>query len=88
MSAAEPLWREALIDRARAKVASFGASHGNHESRLALHRVLARAGAHISLMEIHAWPRHRQGEAYLWAVAFVAGREDLPPPPFLFERMR
>jgi hypothetical protein len=53
---------------------SFGAG-----GRLALQALLRRTGHEISLATIHAWTRPMQGQAYQWAIAFVAG--DPSPPP-------
>jgi len=55
-------------------------------ARQALQRVLSRAGVRVGLVEIHTWSREQQGRAYLWAIAFAAGREDIGPPPFIFGR--
>lgn len=52
-------------------------------ARLALQHALRRTGHSVSLVTIHCWTRARQGEAYLWAVAFLEGREDLPAPQFV-----
>jgi hypothetical protein len=76
----EPLWRRAL--RARA-VERIKEQNRSARSRLALQRLLARAHFDVSLVVIHQWSRPMQGEAYLWALAYVEGREDLPPPGFL-----
>ena len=49
-------------------------------ARLALHELLRMAGAETSLVTIRGWSRARQASAYVWARAFLDGREDLPPP--------
>jgi hypothetical protein len=74
---AQPLYRRALLERARTYL--DGHNRGAR-SRLALAKLLRRAGYFISLVSVRGWTRHEQGEAYLWAVAFLAGREDLPVP--------
>lgn len=53
------------------------------KARLVLADLLARAGYPVGLVVIHTWPRHVQGEAYLWARAFLDGREDLDAPLFV-----
>lgn len=49
-------------------------------ARLALVEVLHQAGEKVSLATVHTWTRAQQGEAYLWARAYLLGREDLPAP--------
>jgi hypothetical protein len=49
-------------------------------SRLALVDILRRAGETVTLVEVHAWPRHMQGTAYLWAISKLQGIENVPPP--------
>jgi len=56
---------------------NFGAA-----ARLALADRLRDAGYEVSLFQIRLWSRAQQGQAYQWALAFAAGREDLPPPMF------
>ena len=73
------LWRRALEGRARAEA---GRNRGAR-ARLALATALARAGYPVPLVSIHGWAPARQAEAYLWAVARLEGREDLPAPEWL-----
>jgi hypothetical protein len=81
----EPLWRRALVGRAKA----LQDSHNRTAlSRLALARLLTQAGFPVSIVVLRTWSRAMQGVAYCWAVAFVAGREDVPPPPFVHEAAR
>lgn len=80
MSAVDPLWRRALIERERERLAD---SNRGAASRLALKQRLFEAGRDVPLATIHRWTRAMQGEAYLWAVAFAFGREDLPAPDFV-----
>lgn len=70
-----PEREEALLAAKRLSGGSMGS-----KARLALASVLARAGAPVSLVTIHGWSRAQQGSAYLWAIAFLAGAEDTPPP--------
>jgi hypothetical protein len=56
-------------------------------ARLALVVILRQAGRPVSLITIHRWSREMQGQAYLWARAFLEGREDVPPPPFVADPM-
>jgi hypothetical protein len=81
MSAA-PIWQAALMLREveRLRKSSCGAS-----ARLALVRILHQAGEEVSLISVHRWPRHVQGEAYLWARARLLGREDLPAPQYIVD---
>ena len=81
-SPCEPVWRSALVGRERAKVhaRSCGA-----RARLVLAELLRRAGYDVSLVTIHGWSRAAQGSAYLWAFAFLHGREDVPAPPYVVE---
>jgi hypothetical protein len=79
MSPGTELWQRATVRRAReAAPRNYGA-----RARLVLWRLLADAGHPTSLVTIATWPRAWQGDAYLWAYAFVNGREDMPPPAFL-----
>jgi hypothetical protein len=81
----EPLWSRALGARA---VEVVRKNNRGARARLALSALLARAGQPVSLTVIRRWPRHVHGEAYLWAIAFVEGREDIPAPSFLVEAVR
>jgi len=58
----EPLWREALVERERAKLVD---TNRGARARLALHKILKRAGFDVGLVAIHAWTRRQQGDAYL-----------------------
>ena len=73
----EPLWRRGL--RAKAK-SIFAASNRGALARLDLFMLLKRCGADVSLVEIHTWTRGTQGQAYLWAIDFLNGRENIPYP--------
>lgn len=55
-------------------------------ARLALADRLREAGYEVALITIRQWSRAQQGQAYQWAIAFAAGREDLPPPMFFPSR--
>ncbi len=55
--------------------AGFGLS-----ARLALISVLTRAGRDVTLPQLGTWSRAEMGSAYLWAIAFLSGREDVPRP--------
>jgi len=85
MMATDSLWKRGL--RAR-DVAKMEAENRSAAARLALASLLLRAGYNVSLVTIHTWSRETQGRAYLWARAFVDGREDLPAPPFVVEASR
>jgi hypothetical protein len=76
----EPLYRRALLARAETLQRQANRSA---RARLALQNILLRAGEAVSLTTIHTWSRAQQGQAYLWAVAFLAGREDLPAPEWV-----
>jgi hypothetical protein len=79
------LWERAM----RAREAERAQRRGQGAAaRLALVDVLRKAGVQVSLVTVHRWPRERQGEAYLWAIAFLNGREDLPMPGFLVDGPR
>lgn len=79
---ASPILAEPLRERALAvRSMSVGA-------RLALARLLTRAGEPVSIVSIHCWSRVEQGAAYLWAQAKLAGREDLPAPEHVMRAMR
>jgi hypothetical protein len=78
------LWRRALRTRDRVKARASSSAR----SRLALAALLARAGHDVGLVVVRTWPRRMQGEAYLWARAFVDGREDLPAPGFVVDAGR
>jgi hypothetical protein len=73
------LWKRALRTRDLVKARASCSAR----SRLTLAALLARAGYDVGLVVVRTWPRHMQGEAYLWARAFVDGREDLPAPGFV-----
>lgn len=77
-----PAWDEAAAER-RAK--------GLRASRLlrvraasALSAMLLQADLPVRTNDVLAWPRPVQGDVYLWVRAFLGGREDIPPPEFLF----
>jgi hypothetical protein len=74
------LWARALYRRERERIArkNWGAN-----ARVVLVRMLRRAMVDVDLVQVHRWSRAQQGRAYLWAWAFLNGREDLPPPAFL-----
>jgi hypothetical protein len=74
---ADPLWRRAQLERRRGYLR---ASEGRVRARRVLGDLLSRAGFGCSRVSIHGWTRGEQGLAYLWALAFLAGREELPPP--------
>ncbi|HTA20267.1 MAG TPA: hypothetical protein VK989_13305 [Polyangia bacterium] len=74
------LWQRAVDRRARGYLRGTNRSA---KARMVLADLLRRCGYDVGLVAIHAWTRARQGEAYLWAIAFLSGREDLPPPIFL-----
>jgi hypothetical protein len=76
----DSLWRRARLERARSYLAS---SNRGAKARFVLRDLLARAGYRVSLVTVHGWSREQQGEAYLWAISFVDGREDLPAPQFV-----
>jgi hypothetical protein len=78
------LWRRALRTRDLVKCRA----NRSAKARLELARLLARAGHPVGVTVVHTWPRHLQGEAYLWARAFVDGREDLPAPGFVVDAGR
>jgi hypothetical protein len=77
-----PLYRRVLLTRALQRGAKRNMGPA---ARLALFTLLVRCGLRVSLVEIHNWTRAMQGRAYLWAIAFVAGQEDLPPPDFVVQ---
>lgn len=77
--------RAARAEHARAL--ALGPNMGAR-GRLVLVSALARAGHTVALATVHAWSRPDQGAAYLWAMAFLAGREDLPPPWHVVEASR
>lgn len=83
--ARRPLWSRSLLTRA---LRTAQRSNRSARARLALVQILRRAGCEVSLVTVHAWPRHKQGEAYLWARARLEGREDLPAPTFVQEGAR
>jgi hypothetical protein len=72
--------RRGLVAREKERLR---AENRSARSRLALQSVLARARQPVSLVAIHSWTRAMQGQAYLWATAFLLGREDLPPPQWV-----
>lgn len=76
MSAAE-LWQRALV--ARAKTIAHERNR-SARARLALVELLRRCGQQVSLVEVGAWPRKLQGEAYQWGIAYLAGDKDRTPP--------
>jgi hypothetical protein len=76
----EPLWRAAILTRGRDR---FANTNCGALARLALQKRLLRAGMNVSLVTIHHWTRKQQGGAYLWAIAVIAGREDVPCPQFV-----
>jgi hypothetical protein len=80
-----PLWSRALRARALRRV-----EHDNRaaRARLVLASMLERAGFDVGVATIHTWSRPMQGAAYLWALAFLEGREDVPPPRHVFEACR
>jgi hypothetical protein len=57
-------------------------------ARLVLVDLLRDCGISVSLVEVHGWTRHEQGEAYLWAIDYKFGKENLPMPPVLYEKHR
>lgn len=67
-----PLWQEGIRSRA---LENKGA-----RARLALVRMLDKCGQKVSLVEVHTWPSHVQGKAYLWALSWLDGNENIPPP--------
>lgn len=79
-----PLYLRALEARVRERrsylSARFEAQNRSARSRYALWILLGRCKAGVSLVEIHTWPRHLQGRAYLWAIDFLDGHENIPPP--------
>ena len=81
----EPLWRRALVGRAKV----LQDSHNRTAlSRLVLARLLEQAGHPVSIVAVRTWSRPMQGAAYCWATAFRAGREDVPPPSCVYEASR
>jgi hypothetical protein len=52
-----------------------------------LHDLLFRAGYDVGFTTLYAWPRAWQGSAYLWAVAYLGGQENLSPPAHVTERL-
>jgi hypothetical protein len=76
----EPIWRRALIARAKHLLADTNRAR---RSRLALAEILRRTGYDVGLVVVSSWSRAQQGEAYLWAIARLAGREDLPAPEWI-----
>lgn len=96
-----PLWRRAAAARAaalvtaqhreyRAVMAADAAKQREENrsarARLALQALLAKAQHPVSLTTIHMWTRAQQAQAHCWATAFVVlGREDVPPPPWVYE---
>lgn len=84
----EPLWRHALGLRAEEHAERIAKESRTVLARLALQRMLLRAGWPVGLVAIGTWPRHEQGRAYLWAIAFIEGREDLPPPQIVVDAAR
>lgn len=77
MTLRRELWQRAL---AKARRLELEESNRGARARLALADVLRRCGYEVSLVTIHSWSREAQGQAYLWAIAFLEGREDLPAP--------
>jgi hypothetical protein len=76
MISPEPLYRRALRRRIRERSRSA-------RSRLALVGVLRQAGCEeIDLHVVRSFSRPLQGEAYLWAIAKIAG-EHVGAPPWL-----
>lgn len=74
--ASDPLWARGLHAKAlESKPDTFGTS-----ALLALQAKLRAAGRDLHLATIRNWPHHIKGAAYLWAVAWLEGREDCPPP--------
>lgn len=76
------LWQRALLARLAERRARYQASA---RARLVLVAMLTRAGYPVSLTRVHVWSRAMQGQAYLWAHAFLWGLEDVPPPDFVVE---
>lgn len=81
----EPLWSRALYSRALETVKS---QNCGARARLVLVELLRSAGHAVSLPTVHRWSRAQQGQAYLWARAFLEGREDLYAPAFVVEASR
>jgi hypothetical protein len=52
-----------------------------------LHDLLFRAGYDVGFTTLYAWPRAWQGDAYLWAVRFLGGEENVPPPEHVTARL-
>lgn len=81
----EALWQRALRIRAEEHAER---SNRTARSRLVLFDLLKRIVYYVSLPSIHRWSRHQQGFAYLWAVSYLQGREDLPPPEWVLNEHR
>jgi hypothetical protein len=81
-----PLWELALAQRSRTerqrRIRARHAKTRRIEALRSLEDALYRAGF-VPGRSIDTWSRARQGQAYLWARAFLAGDENLPPPEFL-----
>lgn len=84
MSAAPELWQRALDGRAKTLQAEHNRSA---RSRLALARLLERCGHPVSLVTIHTWSRRTQGHAYQWAIGYLNGVENAPPPWLVLEEL-
>lgn len=82
-----PLSARRLEAEADALLRAKRIEHTTWSARVVLHDLVVRALRRpVTLMAIVQWPRAVQGQAYLWARAFLAGDESLPPPPYLFDR--
>lgn len=75
--------REASAARVRARAAvakRLERTNRGAAARLALVGLLCKVGESVTLVEVHTWPRHVQGRAYLWAIDRLAGVENVPRP--------
>lgn len=79
MTVARPLYQRA--QRARAK--KLATRNMTTKALLALVSLLARAGKPRELLVVRTWPKHRQGQAYLWAIGHLEGWSDEPAPWWL-----
>lgn len=78
MSAAPTLWQRAALTRAKTLLEE---SNRSARARLVLVDLLRRCGQKdVDLVAVHTWSRRMQGLAYLWAVNFLNGQENVPPP--------
>jgi hypothetical protein len=82
---AEPMWRRGLLADTAKRLEE---TNRGIASRLALVRILAKTGHFVSLITVHQWTRQQQGQAYLWARAFLLGREDVPAPEWVTRASR